>query len=310
MLRPFQPLDFLPLEGLLAAFSVEAPEVQALRDAVYAAPDRLLVWPQPGGLGGFAFLPGRDVRVLAALYAPEAERRDELLEAAIAPLQDSEAMAVMAPERFGEAMLAPTLKRLGFQRIERIDMLQDLTRVPAASVEAPPPFRLIDWNPERAPEAARLLSAGNMGTIDGLFLCFPELPTPEACLARLGALAGGAFGTFLPEVSAMILEGERLSGLLIATESAPGEVFLYELALERGVQGQGLAPLLIRRLQETSRARSARGIRFMWCDFNRAVRRLFPPASICAETREPWWIWRSAAYRDLRSKRGSVPIGG
>ena len=310
MLRPFHPLDFLALDAMLEAFAAEAPEVEGLRDAVYAAPERLLVWPDPEGLRGFAFLPGDAVRVLTGLYARRAEDRAEILEAAIAPLQASEAAALMAPERFGEAALAEGLETRGFQRIVRIDMVQEVARVPAAPVHVPPPFRLVDWDLAREREAAELLSASNQGTIDGLFLCFPALATVEACLARLEAIRGGLFGDFLPEVSGMVLAGERLVGLLLATRSGPDEVFLYELALSRDVQGQGLAPVLIRRLQEGTRARGLGGIRFMWCDFNRAVRKLFPPETIVTETRDPWWIWRSEAYRSLRSKRGSVPIGG
>jgi GNAT superfamily N-acetyltransferase len=182
--------------------------------------------------------------------------------------------------------------------------------VPPAPLDVPEPFRLIDWDAERDAEAASLLSASNQGTIDGLFLCLPELPTREACLARLASIREGHFGDFLPDVSAMVLEGERIVGLLLATRSGPDEVFLYELALGRDVQGRGLAPMLIRRLQEASRARGLKGIRFMWCDRNRAVRKLFPPETIVTETREPWWIWRSEAYLLLRPKRGSLPIGG
>ncbi len=310
MLRAFHPLDFLAVETLLAEFAAEAPEVVGLRDAVFATPEHLRIWAMPQGPRGFAFLPGQEVRILGGLYARDPQAREALLEAAIAPLQAAGTLALMAPERFGEAVLAPGLKRHGFQRIERIDMVQELCRVPPAPLDVPEPFRLIDWDPARDPEAASLLSASTQGTIDGLFLCFPELPTPEACMTRLAEIREGRFGTFLPDVSAMVLDGERLVGVLIATLSAPDEVFLYELALSRDVQGGGLAPMLIRRLQERTRARACSGIRFMWCDLNRAVRKLFPPETIVTETREPWWIWRSEAYRGLRPKRGSVPIGG
>lgn len=306
MLRPFNPLDFLAVETMLADFSVEAPEVLGLRDAVFSATERLQIWASAGGPRGFAFLPGHEVRILAGLYAKDPLEREALLEAAIAPHQASETLALMAPERFGEALLAPTLQRHGFQRLERIDMLQELSRVPPAPLDVPEPFRLIDWNAERDAEAAGLLAASNQGTTDGLFLCFPELPTPEACLARVTAIRDGLFGEFLPDVSAMVLDGERIVGLLLATRSGPDEVFLYELALSRDVQGRGLAPMLIRRLQETSRVRGLQGIRFMWCDRNRAVRKLFPPETIVTETREPWWIWRSEAYRAARRKAPSV----
>ena len=310
MLRPFHPLDFLAVEAMLEAFAAEAPEVEGIRDAVFSAPERLWVWPGPEGLRGFVFLPGDAVRVVTALYARDAGERDVLLEAAIALVQASDAMALLAPERLGTVDLAEGLQGRGFQSIQRIDMLQEVARVPAAPVVMPSPFRLVDWDAAREPDAAALLSASNQGTIDGLFLCFPELPTPEACLGRLAAIREGQFGEFLPGVSAMVLDGDRLVGLLLATRSGPDEVFLYELALSRDVQGQGLAPVLIRRLQEATRARGLGGIRFMWCDFNRAVRKLFPPETIVTETRDPWWVWRSEAYRCLRSKRGSVPIGG
>lgn len=303
-------MDFLAVEAMVAAFSEQAPEVDGLYHAIFGAPERLQLWAGPGGPRGFVFTPGRDVRVLTGFYVREPAEREAMLEAAIASLLDSDALAVMAPERFGEVMLGPDLQRHGFQRIERIDMVQEIARVPEAPLEVPEPFRLIDWDASRDPEAAALLSATNQGTIDGLFLCFPDLPEPEACLARLEAIRGGQFGAFLPEVSAMILEGDRLVGLLLATLGAPGEVFLYELALSRDVQGRGLAPMLIRRLQETSRERGHTGIRFMWCDRNRAVRKLFPPETIVTETRDAWWIWRSEAYRTSRRKPGSVPIGG
>lgn len=310
MLRAFSPLDFLNVETMVAAFAEEAPEVSNLRDAVFSAPERLQIWTGPEGPKGFVFTPGSAIRILNGLYAKDAAEREALLEAAIAPLQASETFAVMAPERFGEAMLGPTLQRHGFQRIERIDMVQEVARVPAAALDVPAPFRLVDWDARREPEAAALLASSNQGTIDGLFLCFPELPGPEACLARLEAIRDGQFGGFLPGVSAMVLEGEQLVGLLLATRSGPDEVFLYELALSREVQGHGLAPMLIRRLQIETRALGLGGIRFMWCDFNRAVRKLFPPETIVSETRDAWWIWRSEAYRLLRPKRGSVPIGG
>jgi len=310
VLRAFTPLDFLAVEAMISAFSEQTPEVDGLYHAVFAAPERLQLWTGPDGPRGFVFAPGRDVRVLTGFYANEPEERLAMLEAAIASLLDSDALAVMAPERFGDVTLGSDLQRHGFQRIERIDMVQEIARVPEAPVDVPEPFRLIDWDASRDPEAAALLSASNQGTIDGLFLCFPDLPEPEACLARLEAIRGGQFGAFLPEVSAMVLEGDRLVGLLLATLGAPGEVFLYELALSREVQRRGLAPMLIRRLQETSRVRGHTGIRFMWCDRNRAVRKLFPPETIISETRDPWWIWRSEAYRLLRPKRGSVPIGG
>lgn len=295
---------------MLQAFGLEAPEVTGLRDAAFAVPDRLLVWAEPDGLEGFVFLPGAEIRTLGALYSRDPERREELLEEAIAPLQAAGTLALMAPERFGEADLASGLSRMGFQRIERIDMLQEIRRVPPEPLGLPEGFCLVDWDMVRDAEAASLLSAGNQGTIDGLFLCFPEPPTSEACLARLKAIEDGHFGAFLPDVSAMILDGERLVGLLIATQSGPDEVFLYELALERSVQGRGLAPVLIRRLQEASRRRGLAGIRFMWCDFNRAVRRLFPPETIIAETRDPWWIWRSERYRSRRPRRMPVEMGG
>lgn len=295
---------------MVSAFSLEAPEVLGLREAVFSAPEHLQIWSGPGGPRGFVFLPGQDVRILHALYARDPSERPALLVAALDALQASEAKAVMAPEGFGGESLAPVLESRGFQRIARIDMLQEVARVPAAPVACPSPFRLVDWDAAREEEAARLLATSNQGTIDGLFLCFPELPTPEACLARLRALRDGQFGGFLPEVSGMVLEGDRLVGLLLATQSAEDEVFLYELALSREVQGHGLAPVLIRRLQEATRARGLGGIRFMWCDFNRAVRKLFPPETIVSETRDAWWIWRSAAYRGLRPKGGSVPIGG
>lgn len=303
-------MDFLAVEAMVRAFSEQAPEVEGLQEAVFSSPDRLQLWTGPEGPRGFAFTPGRDVRVLTGLYAREDAEREALLDAAIASLFASDALAVMAPERFGDVELAPALRRHGFERIARIDMVQEVARVPAAPVEVPEPFRLVDWDARRDPEAAALLSASNQGTIDGLFLCFPELPAPEACLARLGAIRDGQFGAFLPGVSAMVLDGDTLVGLLLATRSGPDEVFLYELALSREAQGRGLAPMLIRRLQETTRARGLGGIRFMWCDRNRAVRKLFPPETIITETRDAWWIWRSEAYRLLRPKRGSVPIGG
>ena len=310
MLRAFSPLDFLTVEAMVAAFSEQAPEVSSLREAVFSAPERLQIWTGSEGTRGFVFAPGGAIRILSALYARELAEREALLEEAIAALLSPETLAVMAPERFGDTLLSPVLQRHGFQRIERIDMIQELSRVPTAALDVPEPFRLVDWDARREPEAAALLSASNQGTIDGLFLCFPELPSPEACLARLEAIRAGQFGAFLPGVSAMVLDGDRLVGLLLATQSGPDEVFLYELALGREVQGQGLAPVLIRRLQEEARARRLGGIRFMWCDFNRAVRKLFPPETILTETRDPWWIWRSEAYRSLRPKRGSVPIGG
>ena len=299
-------MDFLNVEAMVAAFSEEAPEVLGLREAVFSVPECLQIWTGPEGARGFVFTPGGAIRFLNGLYAREPEEREALLEAAIAPLQSSETFAVMAPERFGDVLLAPVLQRHGFQHIERIDMVQEVARVPAAPLDVPEPFELVDWDARREPEAAALLSASNQGTIDGLFLCFPELPTPEACLARLEAIREGQFGVFLPGVSAMVLEGDRLVGLLLATQSGPNEVFLYELALSREVQGSGLAPMLIRRLQQETRALGLGGIRFMWCDFNRAVRKLFPPETIISETRDPWWIWRSEAYRALRRKASSV----
>lgn len=310
MLRPFHPLDFLALDAMLGAFQTEVPEVGNLRDAVFASPDRLWVWPGEGGLRGFAFLPGDAIRVLTALYTKDPADRQALLDAAIAPLQlSSDVAALMAPERLGEVSLAEGLATLGFQRIERIDMVQELSRVPPAPVEVPEPFRLCDWDPARDPEAAVLLSRSNQGTIDGLFLCFPDLPDPAACLKRLSAIREGQFGEFLPDVSGMVLEGDRLVGLLLATRSGPKEVFLYELALRKEVQNRGLAPVLIRRLQEATRARGLEGIRFMWCDFNRSVRKLFPPASIMAESRDAWWVWRSEAYRASRRKAAEAPAG-
>lgn len=303
MLRPFHPMDFLALDTMLASFVREAPEVSGLPDAVFAALDRVQIWPTPAGPAGFAFWPGTEVRYLGGFYVRDSGLRLEVLEASISALQASGAHALMAPERFGETLLAPALERTGFQRIERIDMVQEQARVPAAPLDVPAPYRLIDWESAYEPVAAHLLSESTLGTVDGLFLCFPDLPTPEACRARLQEIRSGRFGGFLPDVSAMVLDGDRLVGVLLATRSGPDEVFLYELALDREAQGRGLAPLLIRRIQAGARAHGLGGIRFMWCDLNRAVRKLFPVETIVTETREPWWIWRSEAYRSLRPKR-------
>ncbi|GEM_PF-3263030 len=306
MLRPFHPLDFLALEAMLASFASEAPEVLGVTDAVFADLDSLKVWATPEGLRGFAFLPGEEIRYLGGLHARTPALRDEVLSAAIAPLQASGSLALMAPECFGPSSLAIPLQLLGFQRIERIDMVQEVARVPVEPLGVPEGFRLVDWDSHRDQAAASLLSAGTRGTVDGLFLCFPELPSPEACLARLEAIREGLFGDFLPDVSAMILRDDVLVGLLLVTRSGPDELFLYELALSREVQGGGLAPLLIRRIQEGARRHGLAGIRFMWCDLNRAVRKLFPRETIVTETREPWWIWRSEGYLKMRPKRTAL----
>lgn len=309
-LRAFSPTDILALERLVTAFSQEASEVTGLMDAALGCPEGLLLMPGDSRLEGFAFLPGAEIRILCALYAQEATRRDALLRDAVTPHLHDGTLAVMAPERFGPHSMAAALADLGFQRLERVDMVQDQARVRPEPLGVPDGLRLIDWDSARATDAAGLLSASNMGGIDGLFLCFPHAPSLDACRDRLSAITAGAFGEFLPDVSAMILAGDRLVGLLLATMAGPDEIFLYELTLAREVQGQGLASLFIRRIQEGARRKGVSRIRFMWCDRNRAVRRLFPPETIAEETREPWWVWMSDRYVLRRRNRASVSTGG
>lgn len=309
-LRAFSPTDFLALDRLFTAFSQEAPEITGLMEAALGSPEGLRLLPGESKLAGFAFLPGAEVRILCALHAQEATRRDSLLRDALEPHLHDGTLALMAPERFGTHSMAATLAELGFQRLERVDMIQDQARVRSEPLQVPDGLRLIDWDDARAAEAAGLLSASNMGGIDGLFLCFPHAPSPEACLRQLNAITEGAYGEFLPDVSAMLLSGNRLVGLLLATLAGPDEIFLYELTLAREVQGQGLAGIFIRRIQEGARQKGVPRIRFMWCDRNRAVRRLFPPETIALETREPWWVWLSGGYRLLRRKRDSMSTGG
>lgn len=303
MLRAFHPFDLLGLEDLVARFTAEAPAFHGLQDALFAAPERILVSATDGNPDGFIFLPGDAIRTLGGLYATEHAKREALLRETIIPLQASGTLALMAPDHLGHFHLGPVLQDLGFMKIERLDMVQDQSRVVPAPLDVPEGFCLIDWDASRLHEAARLLASTNQGTIDGLFLCHPDAPSPEACLARLKTLEAGDFGPFLPDVSAMILQEMELVGLLLVTQSGPDEAFLFELTLSRDVQGQGLAPLLIRRIQEKTRSRGLRRVRFMWCERNRAVRRLFPPETIGEARREPWWIWLSEAYRTLRARK-------
>lgn len=295
MIRPYGPADFLSLVELFERAIEEQPDLSFLPGALAAHPGGFLLWQAGESLAGFLFLLGDEIRSLAACYLLPEFRNEEasFLQACFGSLSGV-ALAMLVSEGIA------SFDWKGFEAVERLELVQDLARVSLLPPELPPDFLLLSWEDRFLPEVARLLSLESRGTLEGLFLCFPEVASEAACRDLLEKLVEGRKGPFLPGASGVLLAGEEVVGATLMFESAPGEAMLWELVLERKHQAQGLAPMLIRFLQAGVREAGLGRIRFAYCGKNRAVRRLFADETIVERARETMWVWRSDRYRAQR----------
>lgn len=175
---------------------------------------------------------------------------------------------------------------LGIKPFERQAFIQDLALVPPTPVDTP---GLRPWEPTDRAAVTPLLAGANARTLDGLFLTLPEPPDEAACAAVLGRLLDGP--GFLPGASFVVSDGQGIAAVVLAAHLAvdgTAEVpTLFELAVAPRARGQGLARVLVARLQAALRTAGHTRLGFLTTHRNAPVHRLYHPDQI---------VWRSATH--------------
>ncbi|HBN09832.1 MAG TPA: hypothetical protein DD435_14675 [Cyanobacteria bacterium UBA8530] len=304
MIRPYREDDFWDLASLIERALEEYPAWSFLPGAPTNHPRGFRIWEAGDEIAGFLFLLGEEYKVLGGLYLEPGRRQelDSMLNEAFQPLfGDPENLALTACAEMGGFSLVPALSSLGFDLVERLELVQEREKTFFRKPSLPSDYRLIPWEPRFFDAAVALLEKSNRGTLEGLFLCFPSLATLENCRKLLQGILEGDFGPFLSDATGLLFDdADHLVGLSLMVQSNEGEALLYEIALERGYQGKGLAPCLIAHLQEASWKRGLDRIRFDYCGGNRAVRWLFGQDEVQVGRKEEILVWRSPRYRAMR----------
>ncbi len=281
-MRPAGPLDYLCVDAALTRYraGLDAPAARTF-DGWTAS-----FWANLGQDPPGAYVDGEEVALLdgSADHRIVVQSAPGVLPALVATLQaDPRIKAISLPK---SAAPGP-----GFKPVERWEHRFDLRFGPVDPGAPPRGYTVTPWDDSRRPEAAALLNATNGATVDGVFLTWPDAPTPERCQALLDDLIGGSHGAFCRDTSLMALHAGRLVALLLVTLPSDEEALLYEIAVRFRHRGTGLAPFLLDRLKSTLRPRGFRHIRFLACGANAAVSSLFRADEVRSELLDAGWIW-------------------
>lgn len=293
--------EFLALADLAGKAQEEVPAWGFLTVAIVSQMEKFLLWKAGNKIAGFLYALGGPIYSIAAFYLLPEYRQDTMafLQAACDVWKSRPgSLAILIPETLGG--LSVELQNIGFERLVRLEMVQALELHEWREIELPEGYRLESWRPEFMPQAASLLARESRGTREGLFLCFPEPATDEACQNLLHRLTAGEMGPFLNDATGVLLKANEVVGVALMFSPSEEESMLWELAIAREHQSKGLAPALISHLQWGTRNAGLKRIRFVYCERNRAIRRLFAPRTIVSELREPLWLWLSDNYLSQR----------
>lgn len=202
----------------------------------------------------------------------------------------------------------PQLEPLGFRGFERRTFVQAVQR---AYLQPMPPthLSLTPWEPRFTAPVAALLAEANAGTLDGLFLTMPLLPTPAACEQTLTRLLEGGEGQFLPWASVVALDGEKLVGVLLAVETGDRQATLFEIAITPEARGQNLSRRLVQAYQRAIIARGYTELQFLTTSENPQVHRLFLPEEIIRQetNRGAYWLRARESSAAASAEAASTP---
>lgn len=282
MIRPAGPLDFLAVDAALERYRrrVAAPGDPAFEDWLAA------FWGRLGQDPPAAYLQDEDV----ALIDGTIEHR-VVLDTAGDRLPELVAELRADPRVRAISLPGSSQPPAGFKPVERWEHRFDLRFGPADPGPPPPGYSVVPWDDARRDQAAALLASTNSASVDGVFLTWPDRPTPERCRALIDGLVAGSHGPFSHDTSFMAFQGDRLAALTLVSLPAAEEALLFEIAARFRHRGTGLAPYLLDRLKATLRPRGFRHVRFLACGANAAVLALFRPDEVRSERIDGGWIW-------------------
>jgi ribosomal protein S18 acetylase RimI-like enzyme len=201
-------------------------------------------------------------------------------------LLQQDAQLVTVTEDAGASWLEAAVAA-GLTPVRHQVFVDHLDRIPDLALEPSPCPGLAPWDDGGLEEAATLVAVGNAGTVPGLALCAPQVPTRTAIRDHMRGLASPD-GPLMREASFVYREGRVALGAVWVTRSEEGPV-LYELAVAPEARGRGLGRLLVRATQRALRAAGHAEMRFHTTDVNAPVHRLYGPGEV-----EPVTSWRAA----------------
>ena len=208
--------------------------------------------------------------------------------AALALLQGEASLVTMA-ETAGTAWLEAALGA-GLQPVTHQVFVDHLPRVADLASQTVAPGGVEPWDDGHLADLARLVADGNAGTVSGLALCQPAVPTRQAIEAHMLGLAAPG-GALMREASFLVREGGRALGAVWVTLSEHGPL-LYEVVVDPAARGRGLGRLLVRAAQRALLAAGHAEMRFHTTDVNAPVHRLYGPgeAEEVSSWRAAWWM--------------------
>ncbi|MEB3330226.1 MAG: GNAT family N-acetyltransferase [Candidatus Sericytochromatia bacterium] len=196
-----------------------------------------------------------------------------------------DAQLVTITEEAGVAWLEAAVGA-GYSPLRHQVFVDHLDRIPNEALDGPLEPAISPWEDE---DAAALVAAANAGTVSGLVLCAPQVPTRSGIRDHVRSLASEG-GALMREASFVLREAGVALGAVVVTRSEQGPV-LYELAVAPEARGRGLGRVLVRAAQRALRAAGHAEMRFHTTDTNAPVHRLYGAGEV-----ELVASWRTACW--------------
>ena len=202
--------------------------------------------------------------------------------------------AVLVPE---EAILglpgSPAFERLplppGYRAYQRMAHEYDLARAPAVPRTLPDGYDLRPLEPESFARVGAMLSSVNVGSLNGVYLTFPDWPTPDRCRRLLHALHDARDGGVL---GAVAWRGEQPVAAILGMSEDDDTVLLYEIAVRLRHRPAGLSGAVLDRFKLAARDLGRRQLRFLTLAGVRGVEALFDPAEVQSRRVDRLWFGR------------------
>ncbi|MEB3299529.1 MAG: GNAT family N-acetyltransferase [Candidatus Sericytochromatia bacterium] len=213
-------------------------------------------------------------------------------------LSRTDVEAVLLPE---EAALAlpgtPAFDRLplpeGLRLYQRFEHDYELTGDAAEQAQLPEGYVIRPLEPEHFEQVGAMLSAVNLGSLNGVYLTFPDWPTPDRCRRLLHALHEARDGALLGAVA--WFEDRPVAAILGMSEDDQ-VVLLYEIAVRLRHRSLGLSGMLFESFKRRAVSLGRERLRFLTVAGVRGVENLFDLSVMRSRRVDRIWFGRRSIF--------------
>lgn len=141
------------------------------------------------------------------------------------------------PEGFIGAAL-----RKGFAMVERKSMAYDVKPYPVMEISLPEGIRIVPWRNDLIYKVCMVMCE-EAAPVDKLV--YPLFSTYRGSLSLMTGILDDKHGIFLPDLSMVAKDGDRVAGFLISSLMVDGSVLILDIAVSKGYRHKGIATAMI-----------------------------------------------------------------